>query len=65
MLSPGPPLTPLASSSARSQPYAGSQSPQTVRATTAHVKAYLPNGQISSVSWFSVFYCMDLCALAC
>ena len=50
MLSPGPPLTPNTNTSAlRNQPY-GQRSPQTVRATNAHVKAYLPNSQVTSVS---------------
>ncbi|KAK7102114.1 hypothetical protein V1264_020385 [Littorina saxatilis] len=44
MLSPGPPLTPSTGpSTMRSQP----RSPQTVR--NAHVKAYLPNSQVTSV----------------
>ncbi|KAL8610234.1 hypothetical protein ACOMHN_038929 [Nucella lapillus] len=49
MLSPGPPLTPSNNSSTmRSQPY-GQRSPKTVRAVNAHVKAYLPNSQVTSV----------------
>nr|KAG5695020.1 hypothetical protein BaRGS_015844 [Batillaria attramentaria] len=49
LLSPGPPLTPNPStSSLRNQPY-GQRSPQTVRAMGGHVKAYLPNSQVTSV----------------
>ena len=56
MQSPGPPLTPQTNTSALRNQLHSQRSPQPVRATNAHVKAYLPNSQVTSVRHLLLFF---------